>query len=391
MRRCARAEELREALAAEAPLDASLNAHVATCPECARIAAGARRFESRLDLAMAELVTDALPPSIVMAARTAPPAAGRRRARILASTILAAAVLGFAVIGAVATGTSVSDAILGGGPDRGSSPSGALPAVDCYLGEPVVDVVGGSATGEAPQVMVAYCIGEGSSTASAGTAITCVRAFEVGARIGPREDDERGYLGACMRVEEAGSTELPAEAPSTASPPMPFPAWADAAAAVVWPVAQPRWLPDGYGLAALQGITSTGTPGTIDTVIATYLRAGVPLSLEQFTIADPDAFHVELALPGTGLRDVTTGQTPVNGSPAFWASGIDVATGHGPESNVDALVLAWRDDAVGYRITARDLDLETVRRVAESIGDEEARRIQAEAAMLEQRAELARR
>lgn len=391
MRSCAHAEQARQAVVAELPFDDDLRAHVAACPVCARIAARARRFESRLDTAMGELVTDALPPGTATIARSAPPATRRRRPpRVLAGAMLGAAVVGFAAVGAVVTGSGLTDAFLGGRNEEVAPSAAAIETVDCYLGEPTGIVVDGVPPGDPSAVRVAYCFGDAADTVSVGGAISCVRAFDADARIGPRKGDDRSYLGACTRVQEAGSTMTSEESLVTPGPPRPFTTWADAVAAVDWPLREPTWLPDGYGLTALQGFASADAPDMTASVIAMYLRNGVPLILEEFAIADPDGFQVELSLPNGGVRSVTTGQTTVDGNPAFWASGVDVETGAAPAQRVQAMVLAWRDDAVGYRITARELDLEAVRRIAASISQEEARRSEGEAAMLEERARRAR-
>lgn len=105
-------------------------------------------------------------------------------------------------------------------------------------------------------------------------------------------------------------------------------------------------------------------------MVATYLRNGTPLSIDQFVIADPDAFRIELTIPGDDLGAVSTGRTMVHQHHAFWAAGVVAETSGGPGLDVDTLVLTWSDDRVGYRITARIDDLEAVRRIAASLDEE---------------------
>jgi hypothetical protein len=128
-------------------------------------------------------------------------------------------------------------------------------------------------------------------------------------------------------------------------------------------------MPDGYELAALQGIGQPADPEAITAVVGTYLRSGTPLTIEQFTIADPEAFRIELSVPGDDLDKVSTGRTTVGGNSALWATGLGVATVGGPPLDVDTMVLTWSDGRVGYRLTSREDDLGTLRRIATSLVD----------------------
>ena len=183
------------------------------------------------------------------------------------------------------------------------------------------------------------------------------------------DDGERDALGACTLVEGVDATDLPIDAdPPPALPSTQFDSWDEAAATTALPVVRPGWLPDGYQLAALQGFAPSNNREAIDSVAATYLRNGMLLSLEQFAIADPDDAAVELSLPGSDLGGlVSAGQTTVGEQPAFWAAGVVAGPGGAPGSEVHALVLSWNDDGIGYRISARNEDLDTLERIAESL------------------------
>jgi hypothetical protein len=133
-------------------------------------------------------------------------------------------------------------------------------------------------------------------------------------------------------------------------------------------VLRPGWLPAGYDLVTLQGFAPPSDPEAIGSVVATYLRDGVPLSIEQFTIADPDAFRIELNGTGNALDLVTTGRTTVDGRAAFWADGVQILTVGGPDSDVE-MILTWSDGRVGYRITGRYLDLDDLRRISTSLDE----------------------
>lgn len=383
MRRCGRSEELREALAAEEPMGQSLAAHVAACAECVQIRGAARRFESGLDTAMAELVTDALPPSTVIVARTAPRSALRRPSPgIVVSAVATAGLVAFAVVGVVATGASISEAVRGDSAAGSDASDEYLDRVDCYLGESTVDVTVERVGDAAPRAVVAYCMGVEGMEVDRRAAVTCVRSQsrDAAARMQRRAgeageafevDADRAYLGACTRVEDGDAADHAPEAGTIlAVPAAPFGSWDEAAAGVAWPVLRPGWLPDGYQLAALQGFAAPSEPEAIDSVVATYLRNGSPLSIDQFVVVDPDAFRIQLTIPGDELGKVSTGRTTVGEHPAFWASGVVVPTVGGPGSDVDALVLTWRDDGVGYRITAQSDDLDALRRLAESLTEE---------------------
>jgi hypothetical protein len=197
--------------------------------------------------------------------------------------------------------------------------------------------------------------------------VTCLRPDD--SRLPSTEVD--AYFEVCSRVVEV---EVRDDAPAPAGtllrvPSTPYRSW-DEAAALTWPVAQPGWLPDGYELAALQGFGASTDPDDIDSVVASYLRNGVLLSIDQFLISDPDAFRVELTLPGGDLGDVTTGRTTIGDLPAFWADGVVTESPIGLGLDRSALLLTWSDGQQGYRITGRNVDLDTVRRIAESLAGE---------------------
>lgn len=383
MRRCGRSEELRQALAAEEQLVASLAAHVAACAECAGMGAAARRFDARLDTAMAELVTDALPPSTATVARTAPSSFGRRTAPgTVLGAVMAVAFVAFAVVGAVTTASSISDAVRSGSAVGSDASEQDFDRVDCYLGASTVEVTV-ERVGDAPSgATVAYCFGVQGMDADREAAMTCAQSEARAAAVrkqqelgGAGEASEVGdagsvYLGTCSRVEYVGDAEGATETDTIlVETTTPFGSWDEAAAAVAWPVLRPGWLPDGYELAALQGFAAPSDREAIDSVIATHLRNGTLLSIDQFNMAEPDDVRVELSLPGSELGEVSAGRTTVGEHPALWAAGVVAAPGGAPGSEVDTLVLSWSQDGVGYRITSRNEDLDTLERIAESLTD----------------------
>lgn len=195
------------------------------------------------------------------------------------------------------------------------------------------------------------------------------RASEAGDHPSPEASGDPAYLGACTTVMEVEVTLEEPPDDGGRVPAVPLASWTDAFDATDWPVLRPRWLPDGYELAALQGFGTPADLGTVSSVVATYLRSGSPLTIEQFVIAEPDAFRIELSIPGDQLGDVATGRTTVDGHAAFWADGV-VVTAAGPGQDVDALVLTWTDGATGYRVTSRAEDLAALRRIGESLAGE---------------------
>lgn len=382
MRSCPRAEELREAVAAEEPLTPGLVAHVAACADCSAMSGVARRFDARLDAAVADLVTDALPPTTATAARMAPHATRRRMTPgTLASTVVAGAFVIFAAVGVVATGASISDAMRSGsfaGPD---APEPDLDRIDCYIGGAIVEVTVERVGDTGPEGTVAYCFGVERVNDARDAAMICAQesARAAAARIAREsagagdffdvDDGEGRTLVGCTLVEEADASDRPIDVDTPPLPSTQFDSWDEAAVATTWPVLSPGWLPDGYELAALQGFAARDGRDAVDSVAATYLRNGVALILDQFEIADPGDPAVELSLPGSKLGEVSAGRTTVGDHPAFWASGVVAVPGSGPATEVHALVLSWTDGGIGYRITARNEDLDALERIAESLTD----------------------
>jgi hypothetical protein len=383
MRRCAQSEEVREALAGEQPMAPDLAAHVAACAACSRVSAAARRFDAHLDAAVASLVTDALPPTTAVAARMAPRASRRRTTSgTLASTLLAGAFVVFAVVGVVTTGVSISDAMRSGSASEPEWAEADLDQVDCYVGGSIVEVTVERVGDTGPEGLVAYCFGVEPPVSDRQAAAECARsaaaaaAAAAGARraqegpsagdspivIDPQADDRE----ACLLVEERDAVDRRAEVDAPPSTSRQFDSWEEAAGSTGWPMLRPGWLPDGYDLAALQGFSGEHRREAVESVSATYLRNGILLSFDQFEILDPDHRSVEVHLPGYDLGDVSAGQTTVGDHPAFWASGL-VGTLGGSEAAV--LELVWNDGTVGYRISARNEDLETLEHLAESLTD----------------------
>jgi len=373
---------VRQALAAEEPIAPGLAAHVAACADCSNVRAAARRFDARLDAAVADLVTDALPSTTAMAARMAPHATRRRPTPgTLLSTVMAGALVIFAVVGVVATGASISDAMRTGAVADPDAPGPDLDRVDCYVGGSIVEVTVERVVGAGLGGTVAYCFAVEQVDADREAAIACARsaADAAAARIAREsagagasftvDDGEGDSLRACILVEETDARDGSIEAePPPALPSTQFDSWDEAATTTAWPLLRPGWLPDGYQLAALQGFAAP-SDREVNWVSATYLRNGILLSVDQFEIADPDDPGVELSLPGYELGEVSAGRTTVGGQPAFWAAAVVSAGGGGPGSDVQTLVLNWDDGEIGYRITGRNEDLDSLKRIAESLSD----------------------
>jgi hypothetical protein len=379
MHRCAQSDDVRAALANDLHLSDELGTHVASCPECSGIHAEARRFAARLEAATAELITDALPPNTSAIARAAPSAVRRRAsAGVLLGTLASATLVVFAAVGVVVTGVSLADSLQGrqgGGPDTGGEPE----TLDCSLGDPTIEITaedlgmtGGSGA------VIAYCFGEVvDATVDEARAISCARSIAAGQEA-RREAEAAGisrpgtvdltYLGACTRVVdvEVHGPDPEAGASTGAGSSVPLVTWERADGAASWQLLQPRWLPEGYELAALQGFGSRGEDESIAAVSATYLRAGSAVIIEQFLLPESDGFRIELSIPEDQLDGVSTGQTTVGEHAAFWADGM-VATSGGAGFDVDHLVLTWAHDGIGYRITARFDDLDVLRRIGESL------------------------
>lgn len=372
MRSCPQSADLRTAVAAEEELSPTLAAHVAACHECAAVWVGARRFESGLDAAVNELVTDALPPTTVAAARSAPRASSRPPWAGMALGVIATVGLAaFAAVGVLTVAGSLSDTVsgrLGGGPAADEAAMTAT--VDCQLGDATMEVTVEAIGVEDAGPTVAYCIGATGEDREIGDVrvITCTLPASSDAPAGREDARRRAFLDACARIERvAVESPLPAAAELIPAPSRPFGSWEAAAEAVDWPILVPQWLPDGYELAALQGFGAPTEPDAIDSVAASYLRNGTLLSIEQFFIHEPGAFRIELTIPGDALGDVETGQAAVGTNPAFWAQGIVEYPMGGALLDVETLMLTWSDGQVGYRITSRSDDLETLLRIAESL------------------------
>jgi hypothetical protein len=111
MRNCPRAAEVRAVLAAEDPLGPDLSDHARGCADCTAAIAQVRGFERRLQVVVDEMVTDALPPDTLSAARMgAVPTRTAVLPRFVVSGLVAAAVV-FAVVGVAATGSGIVEAL----------------------------------------------------------------------------------------------------------------------------------------------------------------------------------------------------------------------------------------------------------------------------------------
>ena len=161
MRRCRRTIELRTALAAEEPLDRELSRHVGNCADCTAIAAQYRRFQQGLAVAVDELITDALPPETLWAARLTQVASSKSALpRLVLSGLSAAAVVLFAAVGVAATGAGIVGALT-----SGSMPAANPEAVQsvftaCYVEEAIISNAQGDA--EAITVTVERCLADAS-------------------------------------------------------------------------------------------------------------------------------------------------------------------------------------------------------------------------------------
>ena len=200
MRSCERADKVLVALVAEEPLDPDLSRHARDCADCTAVIAQARRFESRLPAAVDELITDAMPPDTLHAARLGMPSTRTSALpRVVLSGLTAAVVVLFAIVGVAATGAGVVSALT----------SQLAPAEDpevvqrefttCYIREAVVSSPGGN--GQAPTVIVELCLADASQAldvadygivvqlnreATAATACLQTRGWEVDPVLEPR-------------------------------------------------------------------------------------------------------------------------------------------------------------------------------------------------------------
>jgi len=133
--------------------------------------------------------------------------------------------------------------------------------------------------------------------------------------------------------------------------------WAEAASEVRFPLREPRWLPEGYWLSALQSFVPDidGGDPTPNAVIATYSGPGRDyIVFDQFWVERLEEFDVASTLPFPPTEgDVIE----VAGHRALWQAGTD-------ESN---LILVWQDGQVGYRLEGSLVDLETLIRLAGSL------------------------
>jgi hypothetical protein len=315
-----------------------------------------------------------------MVARAVPPASRRKAsAGVLLGSLASAALVAFAAVGVIATGVSLADSLQGWQSSGSDAGEHQADTVDCYLGDASVEVAA-EVIGVSDELgaVIAYCFGTvDAGSADRAGAISCARsvasAEEARQRAESGETPPPGavdptYLGACTRVVDVEVADLdPDDGDLTGpGPSVPLLTWDRAESTAGWPVLRPGWLPAGYELAALQGFGSADETGAIATVSATYLRAGNALTVEQFVLPEAEAFRIELNIPGDQLQGVSTGQTSVGDHAAFWADGV-VATAGGPGFDVDALVLTWAHDGIGYRITSRFDDLDALRRVGDSL------------------------
>jgi hypothetical protein len=339
-----------------------------------------RRFRTRLDAAAAELVTDALPSGTPIVARGVSPTSRRgASAGVLLGALASTALVAFAVVGVAVTGASLADSLQAGPSAAPDATQEAAETIECYLGEPAVEVTAETlGTSGGPRAVIAYCFGSvDASTADRARAISCARSVTAEQQLrraaeageAPKPDASGPtYLGACTTIVDVERPVVdPAEGPGTSEgPSVPLLTWERAESAAGWHVLRPGWLPDGYELAALQGFRSAEGREPMETVSATYLHAGTALTVEQFLLPEPEGFRIELTIPGEQLHGVSTGQTTVADQPAFWADGV-VATAGGVGFDVEALVLTWARDGFGYRITSRFDDLDVLRRIGESL------------------------
>lgn len=164
MRRCRQSEQLRQLLAAEERIGPELSRHAAGCAGCTAILAAARRFEGSLEAAIDELITDALPPETLAAARMGAPR-GRKSQfpRLVFSGASAGVLLLFAAVGVAATGAGMMDRL----GDRSVDSEGLVYGQfsECYVTEVLA-----RRTDQAPSVTttVEHCLVDASGGALTG-------------------------------------------------------------------------------------------------------------------------------------------------------------------------------------------------------------------------------
>lgn len=134
--------------------------------------------------------------------------------------------------------------------------------------------------------------------------------------------------------------------------------WGEAAAKVSFPLREPRWLPEGYWLSALQSFVpdvGEDKDRSVDSVVATYTGSGRDhIVFDQFRVARPDEFDIASTLPHPPTREDVI---EVANRKALWQAGSDPSN----------LVLVWQDEQVGYRLEGVGVDLASLIRVAASL------------------------
>jgi len=147
-----------------------------------------------------------------------------------------------------------------------------------------------------------------------------------------------------------------------------YSSWAEAASKVSFPLREPRWLPEGYWLSALQSFVPDidGGAPTPNAVIATYSGPGRDyIVFDQFWVERLEEFDVASTLP-RGTRDSGHGVIQVGSHAAFWRAGLPTREHLDGRAVWDETIsiLTWVDGQMGYRVQGKNATLSTLTRVA---------------------------
>lgn len=399
MHSCPRAEEVRRLLAAEEALSRELVGHVADCTICGALSARERQLDAAID----DLVTDALPPETLIAARQ--PLQVMRVSpalRLIGSGVAAVAIALFAVVGVAASGLVLTG--VWSVPGTGADPE-ALQRdfTACYVDDahaPDVERAGDFS------VVVQHCLGDASDDLTgldfeivtvfnrdAEAVTACLRdrgwqvdpVLEPGGRFlvpppnAPSGGEAERYhddLDACSHLAAGGSLD-PAPSPSAgvvAIEPQHFASWRDAEVAAGWQLLQPTDLPRGFRLTALQAFTLPHAPdGRTDDVVASFTgTGGGPISFSQARVADPAAFSFERSIPSPPA-DIELERIDIAGSLGYVMTGVPVTNEAGGDAgwDRDATVLVWQSSDVVYRLEGRHIAPEALLAIAGSLREVE--------------------
>lgn len=150
-----------------------------------------------------------------------------------------------------------------------------------------------------------------------------------------------------------------------------FSSWQEAHKAASFALREPSWVPDGFWLSALQSfVPDLGADSAeIDAVVASFTGPRDSyVTVDQFWIAKPDEFDLDRSLPNPPAS-IASGVVAVGAQSARWQAGVVDLDAAGDPVGWDSsvLVVTWVDGQTGYRLAAKNLDLATVVRIAESL------------------------